>query len=48
MNLYKCVALFRSNDLNSTNSVEIVIERLAQSIHAAIISDTIFGNKRKK
>lgn len=28
-------------------SAEIVLERLAQSIHAAIISDTIFGNKRK-
>lgn len=28
-------------------SVDIVLERLAQSINAAIISDTIFGNKRK-
>lgn len=28
-------------------SVEIVLERLTQSIHAAITSNTIFGNKRK-
>jgi len=29
------------------HAVEIVVERLTQSIHAAIISDSIFGNKRK-
>ncbi|KAE9544241.1 hypothetical protein AGLY_001420 [Aphis glycines] len=36
----------KSNDQASTHAVEIVVERLTQSIHAAIISDTIFGNKQ--
>lgn len=38
---------FRLDDPVSKNTIEIVMERLAQSLHAAIISDTICGNKRK-
>lgn len=37
----------RSTDPMELLAVDIVLERLAQSINAAIISDTIFGNKRK-
>ncbi|XP_050525034.1 integrator complex subunit 15 isoform X2 [Daktulosphaira vitifoliae] len=36
----------KSDSQQLRNKVDIVIERLAQSIHAAIISDTIFGNKK--
>ncbi|XP_050431350.1 integrator complex subunit 15 isoform X2 [Adelges cooleyi] len=35
----------KSGDPTLRNCVDIVVERLAQSIQAAIISDTIFGNR---